>query len=72
MNNCWEEMRRCEYERLKGKLIGYISEPCCNCGRLRVELYDDGNKICEKCGTDQDTKEVYENVYGTWNEFDNN
>lgn len=64
-----EWARQC-YQEEKGKLIGYDSEPCCNCGRVRVEEYDNGPLICEKCGTDQETGELYENIYGSWNEFD--
>lgn len=37
----------------KGKLIGYTGEECKNCGRVRVELFENGDKICEKCGWDQ-------------------
>lgn len=39
------------------KLIGYIDENCINCGRLRVELWDNGLKLCEKCNFDQDKQE---------------
>jgi len=38
-------------------IIGYISEPCKACSRVRVELYSDGRKICEKCHFDQNTEE---------------
>jgi uncharacterized OB-fold protein len=41
----------------RGKLIGYISEECKSCGRVRVELWENGDKICEKCGWNQDTEE---------------
>ena len=64
------EIRK-SYEIEKGELLGYIGHPCCNCKRLRVEKYDNGNLICEKCGTDQKTKQIYENEFGSWNEFDN-
>lgn len=44
-------------ERLKGddlmidfgNILGYTGEPCPNCGRLRLEKYDKGYTICEKC-----------------------
>ena len=65
-----EEIRK-SYEIEKGELLGYIGHPCCNCKRIRVEIYDNGNLICEKCGTDQKTKQIYENEFGSWNEFDN-
>lgn len=32
-----------------GKNLGYISEPCPNCGRVRVEKWSGGKHICEKC-----------------------
>ena len=34
----------------KGECLGYIGEPCPNCGRLRVERWSCGKDICEKCG----------------------
>lgn len=44
---------------LKGNLIGYISNPCPNCGRIRVEKYENGELRCEKCEWDL-TKNEYE------------
>lgn len=41
--------------------IKYTGEPCENCQRHRVELYDNGEMICEKCGWNKTTKE-YENL----------
>lgn len=41
----------------KGKLIGYTDEECKNCGRLRVELWENGDKVCEKCNWNQDRGE---------------
>ena len=32
-----------------GEYLGYDSEPCPNCGRVRVEKYSGGKRICEKC-----------------------
>ncbi|WP_156849241.1 hypothetical protein [Marinilactibacillus sp. 15R] len=29
--------------------IGYTSDPCERCGRVRVELLTDGDLVCEKC-----------------------
>ena len=31
------------------ELIGYTGEACPKCGRVRVEEYTDGTKVCEKC-----------------------
>ena len=33
-----------------GKYLGYSSESCPNCGRLRLENYENGKQVCEKCG----------------------
>jgi len=48
-----------EYEEpiIKRIAIKYIDKECVGCGRLRVELYDDGSEICEKCNLNQSTKE---------------
>lgn len=46
-------------ERTIGKLIGYTSEPCPNCGRLRVERYESGLEICEKCNWCEQTKSYW-------------
>lgn len=43
----------------EAKLIGYTGDTCKNCKRVRVELWDNGNKICEKCFWDQDKNEYY-------------
>lgn len=32
-----------------GKCLGYSETPCPNCGRLRLEQYESGKDICEKC-----------------------
>lgn len=32
-----------------GKLLGYDNEPCPNCGRLRLENYENSKQVCEKC-----------------------
>ena len=32
-----------------GNLIGYTGEKCPNCGRVRVEKWSCGYRICEKC-----------------------
>lgn len=32
-----------------GKCLGYVNIPCPNCGRYRVELYENNKRVCEKC-----------------------
>ena len=32
-----------------GKCVGYSSDPCPNCGRHRLERYENGKEVCEKC-----------------------
>ena len=32
-----------------GECLGYTDDECPNCGRMRVELWGDGKRICEKC-----------------------
>jgi len=44
-------------EKYRGKILGYTDKECNNCGRLRVELWENGDRICEKCKWNQDTKE---------------
>ena len=34
---------------LWGKCLGYSPERCPNCGRVRLENYENGKQICEKC-----------------------
>lgn len=34
---------------LKGNFLHYTGLPCPNCGRNRVELYENGEERCEKC-----------------------
>lgn len=47
----------CEKAENKWKLIGYTGEECKNCGRVRVELFENGAKICEKCGWNEAEEE---------------
>lgn len=42
-----------------GKLIGYTGNQCPNCGRLRVERYESGLEICEKCNWCEQTKSYW-------------
>lgn len=41
--------------------IEYTGEDCPKCGRLRVELYNNGERICEKCNWNID-KQEYEPI----------
>lgn len=43
---------------LLGKNLGYIDKDCKNCGRQRVEKFENGYEICEKCHYEQN-KDVY-------------
>ena len=44
-------------------VIKYDNKECVKCSRLRVEIYQSGIKVCEKCGTDQNTGEYVEDRY---------
>ncbi|WP_433958866.1 hypothetical protein [Cytobacillus horneckiae] len=46
----------------RGKWISYSDKECISCGRLRVDIWENGDKVCEKCNMNQETKE-YENDY---------
>jgi len=46
-----------EVEKDRGECLGYSSEKCNNCGRVRIETWENGDKICEKCNFNQTTKE---------------
>jgi len=48
---------------LEDELIGYTCDECMNCGRIRVEIYKSGKKICEKCDYDQDLKNFTHDKY---------
>lgn len=37
--------------------VEYTGEPCEKCGRVRVEVYTNGDLICEKCEWNATTKE---------------
>lgn len=34
---------------LFGKCLGYSNTQCPNCGRYRVEIYENNKRVCEKC-----------------------
>ncbi len=46
----------------RGKWLGYSAVPCSNCSRVRVELWENGDRICEKCNWNQGENE-FENDY---------
>ena len=56
-----EEKEQKEFEEKYGHVLHYTSDRCKGCGRVRVELWSSGKKICEKCHINQDTLE-YEPV----------
>ncbi|WP_342505652.1 hypothetical protein [Sporosarcina sp. FSL K6-2383] len=60
------EQQQEELKRLESlpKPIKYVSDECVKCGRVRVELYDNGHLICEKCNWSHTTNE-----YSTHREF---
>lgn len=39
------------------KPIKYVSQQCDKCERVRVEVYDNGHLICEKCNWNHTTNE---------------
>jgi hypothetical protein len=47
-----------------GKCLGYTGKPCANCGRYRVERYENGHEICDKCNWCPQ-----EDRYVEWEEF---
>lgn len=49
-------------EKDRGKWLGYSNVPCSNCNRVRVELWENGDRICEKCCWNQG-KQEYDNDY---------
>ena len=32
-----------------GRCLGYTNTQCPNCGRYRVELFENNKRVCEKC-----------------------
>jgi len=51
------EQEQREFEEKYGYPIKYTGEACKSCGRVRVELWSSGKRICEKCHIDQTTME---------------
>jgi uncharacterized Zn finger protein (UPF0148 family) len=39
-----------------GKCLGYLNKKCPKCSRVRLEKYESGDVICEKCGWNDTTK----------------
>lgn len=58
-----------------GKWLGYSAQPCPNCGRVRLELYENSKEVCEKCGwcpqdqTYVDRERMYEETEHTPDEL---
>ena len=50
-----------------GELIDYTGEECPNCGRVRVEAWTCGKRICEKCHWCIEDNEYY---YEGWDDED--
>lgn len=48
--------------------IKYTGEACEKCKRVRVEIYNNGDSICEKCGWNTTTKE-YESLDQLFDEY---
>lgn len=42
-----------------GKCLGYTNHVCPNCGRMRVEKWESGKHICEKCSWCIEDEEYY-------------
>lgn len=51
-----DNLNRC-FEPERGECLGYTEEECINCGRLRVELFENGDEVCEKCKFNQLTED---------------
>lgn len=56
-----------------GEFLGYTDEECPNCGRMRVESWACGKRICEKCHWCVEDGKYYvedwedDKFYATWN-----
>lgn len=64
-----EITRIANYYKTRGDYLGYTGKECINCGRNRVERYSSEVEICEKCGIDQKTGQIYENKYGSYLDY---
>ena len=53
-----EEIEEKEFFDKIGSEVGYTGEECTCCGRSRIIKYSNGYKFCEKCGTNQETRET--------------
>lgn len=54
---CTEDDLNSCFEPERGQCFGYIDKDCIKCGRTRVELFENGDEICEKCKFNQLTEE---------------
>lgn len=55
-----------------GACLGYASEPCPNCGRVRLENFENGKQVCEKCNwCPQINNYVDINLYWMEQEYNN-
>ena len=50
-----------------GKRLKYTGTPCPNCGRYRLELYENNKRVCEKCNWCVEDEE-YVDVWEEWEE----
>lgn len=50
-----------------GRSLKYTGDKCPNCGRVRVELYENGKRVCEKCQWCIEDEE-YVDAGGWWKE----
>ena len=50
-----------------GKRLEYTGTPCPNCGRYRLELYENNKRVCEKCNWCVEDEE-YVDVWEEWEE----
>lgn len=60
-----EKVQSEDEERLNSLPIPlkYTGDSCERCNRVRVELYDNGHLICEKCNWNHVTKEYNDNKF---------
>ena len=73
----WKLLRPLEYKEQTsdswGKCLGYTGTACPMCGRYRLELYENGKRVCEKCNWCVEDG-IYRDVYAEedermWDEY---